>query len=77
MELSYENAESLVRSIGGTSAEFLGAFISSLIRQQYSVSYVCVLARHALAFGRWCKRRSFPLHAPPCQYDLRHLPLGN
>jgi hypothetical protein len=63
MKLSYENAEALVRSIGGTSAEFLGAFVSSLIRQPYSVSYVCVLARHALAFGRWCECCGIPLSA--------------
>ena len=42
-------------AIGGTSAEHLGAFVDSLIVQQYSVSYVCQLARHALAFGRWCE----------------------
>jgi site-specific recombinase XerC len=55
METSYENAEALVRRIGGTSAEILAAFVRWLNRQHYSVSYVCVLARHALAFGRWCE----------------------
>jgi len=55
MELSYENAETLVRSIGGTSAEILAAFVRSLSQRHYSVSYACVLARHALAFGRWCE----------------------
>jgi integrase/recombinase XerD len=52
MELSYENADALVRTIGGTSAEHLGAFVDSLIVKQCSASYVCQLARHALAFGR-------------------------
>jgi integrase/recombinase XerD len=63
MELSYENADALVRTIGGTSAEHLGAFVGSLIGKQYSVSYVCQLARHALAFGRWCEARNISLHA--------------
>ncbi len=62
MELSYENADALVRSIGGTSAEHLGAFVGSLIGKQYSVSYVCQLAQQALAFGRWCEVRSISLH---------------
>jgi integrase/recombinase XerD len=63
MELSYENADALVRTIGGTSAEHLGAFVGSLIGKQYSVSYVCQLAQHALAFGRWCEARNISLHA--------------
>lgn len=63
MELSYENADALVRTIGGTSAEHLGAFVGSLIGKQYSISYVCQLARHALAFGRWCELRNISLHA--------------
>ncbi len=63
MELSYENADALVRTIGGTSAEHLGAFVDSLIGKQYSVSYVCQLAQHALAFGRWCEARNISLHA--------------
>ncbi len=63
MELSYENADALVRPIGGTSAKHLGAFVNWLIANQYSVSYVCQLARHALAFGRWCEARGISLHA--------------
>lgn len=63
MQLSYENADALVRTIGGTSAEHLGAFVGSLIGKQYSVSYVCQLARHALAFGRWCEARDISLYA--------------
>jgi len=55
MKPSYENAEALVRRIGGTSAEVLAAFVRSLSQRHYSVSYACVLARHALAFGRWCE----------------------
>jgi site-specific recombinase XerD len=63
MELSYENADALVRTIGGTSAKHLGAFVNWLIANQYSVSYVCQLARHALAFGHWCEARGISLHA--------------
>ena len=62
MELSYENADALVRTISGTSAEHLGNFVGSLISKQYSVSYVCQLAQHALAFGRWCEARNISLH---------------
>ena len=63
MELSYQSADALVRSIRGNSAEQLGAFIGSLTEEQYSVSYVCQLARHALAFGRWCRDRAISLPA--------------
>ena len=63
MELSYEKADALVRTVGGASGEHLGAFVGSLIGKQYSVSYVCQLAKHALAFGRWCEARNISLHA--------------
>ena len=63
MELSYENANALVRTIGGASAEHLGAFVGLLISKQYSVSYVWQLARHALAFGCWCETRDISLRA--------------
>ena len=63
MELSYENIDALVRTIGSASAAHLSAFVSSLIGEQYSISYVCQLARHALAFGRWCEARNITLHA--------------
>ena len=63
MELSYENIDALVRTTGSASAAHLSAFVSSLIGEQYSISYVCQLARHAVAFGRWCEGRSISLHA--------------
>ena len=63
MELSYENADALVRSIGGNSAKHLAGFIDLLVEQQYSVSYVCQLARQTFAFGRWCEHRGVSLHA--------------
>jgi integrase/recombinase XerD len=31
-------------------------------RQQYSVSYVCQLAQHALAFGHWCEDGGISFH---------------
>lgn len=57
MEHSYEIADARVRAIGGTSAEHLGAFVKWLGSQQYSAGYACIVARHALAFGRWCEGR--------------------
>jgi len=63
VEVSYESAEARVRTIGGVSAERLSAFVRSLIGQQYSVGYVCIVARHALAFGRWCEERGIELAA--------------
>ena len=72
MDLSYGSADALVRSIGGPSAEHLGAFVDSLIVQQYSVSYVCQLAHHALAFGRWCEARDFALNALSNDHIVRY-----
>ena len=74
MELSYENADALVRTIGGASAEHLDAFVGSLISKKYSVNYVWQLARHALAFGRWCEARDISLRALSVDYVVRHRP---
>ncbi len=63
VEISYESADARVRAIGGTSAEHLGSFIAWLSRQQYSAGYVCIVARHALAFVRWCERRGIEFDA--------------
>ncbi len=57
MEYSYEIADARVRTIGSTSAEHLCTFVTWLGIQQYSASYACIVARHALAFGRWCEGR--------------------
>jgi len=40
MELSYENADAVVRTIGDASAELLDAFVGSLICKIYSVNHV-------------------------------------
>ncbi|MEO7850932.1 MAG: site-specific integrase [Rubrivivax sp.] len=55
LEPSYERADARVRAIGGTSAEHLSSFVTWLRSQQYSAGYACIVARHALAFGRWCE----------------------
>ncbi|SAL00172.1 hypothetical protein AWB80_07805 [Caballeronia pedi] len=48
---SYESAAALVCTIRGATGEHLNALVGWLIGQQYSVSYVCQLAQHALAFA--------------------------
>lgn len=63
MEVSYESADARVRAIGGTSAEHLSSFITWLGGQQYSVGYVCIVARHSLAFGRWSEGRGIEFDA--------------
>ena len=63
MEPSYEIADARVRAIGGTTAEHLGSFVTWLGSQQYSAGYACIVARHALAFGRWCEGRGIDVEA--------------
>jgi site-specific recombinase XerD len=63
LEPSYERADARVRAIGGSSAEQLSSFVSWLCNQQYSAGYACIVARHALAFGRWCERRGVEVGA--------------
>lgn len=63
MEVSYESADARVRAIGGTSAEHLSSFVAWLGSRQYSAGYVCIVARHALAVGRWCEGRGIDLGA--------------
>ena len=63
MEPSYEIADARVRAIGGTSAEQFSAFITWLGSQQYSAGYACIVARHALAFGRWSEARDMEVAA--------------
>ena len=63
MEPSYESAEARVRAIDGTSSEHLSSFITWLGGQQYSAGYACIVARHALAFFRWCEARDIEVSA--------------
>ncbi|WP_353558023.1 tyrosine-type recombinase/integrase [Paraburkholderia terrae] len=57
MEHSYVSAKTMVRTVGGTTSEHLVAFVEWLVEQQYSESYAFLVARQALAFGRWCNDR--------------------
>jgi site-specific recombinase XerD len=63
LEPSYERADARVRAIGGTSAEHFSSFVTWLGSQQYSAGYACIVARHALAFGRWCEGRGIDVEA--------------
>ncbi|MBC8725734.1 hypothetical protein F6X37_30530 [Paraburkholderia sp. 31.1] len=72
---SYESAAALACTIRGATGEYLNAFVGSLIGQQYSVSYVCQLAQHALAFGHWCKDSCISFHALKDDDIVRYLKL--
>lgn len=63
MEPSYEIADARVRAVGGMSSEHLSAFVTWLGSQQYSAGYACIVARHALAFSRWCEARGIEVSA--------------
>ena len=63
MEPSYEIADARVRAVGGMSSEHLSAFITWLGSQQYSAGYACIVARHALAFSRWCEASGIEVSA--------------
>lgn len=53
MERTFESAAAHVGCAASPLASHLGAFVSSLIDQQYAASVVYIKARHALAFDRW------------------------
>jgi len=63
LEPSYEIAEARACAIGGTSFEHLSSFITWLSSQQYSAGYACIVARHALAFCRWCEAHGIEVPA--------------
>lgn len=63
MEHSYVSAETMVCTVGGLTSEHLVAFVEWLAEQQYSGSYAFLIARQALAFGRWCNDRRLSLCA--------------
>ena len=63
MEPSYEIANARVRAVGGTSSEHLSSFVTWLGSQQYSAGYAYIVARHALAFVRWCEARGIEVAA--------------
>src|SRR5262249_37663337 len=57
MERTYETAATLVGRAAGPLAGHLGAFVGSLIDQQFTASVVYVKAQHALAFDGWLAKR--------------------
>jgi site-specific recombinase XerD len=61
MERTYETAVALVGRAAGPLASHLGAFVSSLIGQQYSASVIYIKAQHALRFDRWLAKRGLVL----------------
>ena len=61
MERTYESAAALVGRAAGPLAGHLGAFVSSLIDQQYTASVIYIKAQHALAFDRWLAKRGVVL----------------
>jgi integrase/recombinase XerD len=61
MERTYQSAAALVGRAAGPLANHLGAFVSSLIDQQYSASVIYIRAQHALAFDRWLMKRGLVL----------------
>ncbi|MGF6472723.1 tyrosine-type recombinase/integrase [Paraburkholderia sp. CNPSo 3155] len=63
MEHSYVSAKTMVCTVGGLISEHLVAFVEWLVEQQYAESYAFLVARQALAFGRWCNDRRLSLCA--------------
>ena len=61
MERTYQSAAALVGRAAGPLANHLGAFVSSLIDQQYSASVIYIRAQHALALDRWLAKRGLVL----------------
>jgi integrase/recombinase XerD len=57
MERTYESAAALVGRAAGPLAGHLGAFVGSLIEQQFTASVIYVKAQHALAFDGWLAKR--------------------
>ena len=57
MERTYESAAALADCAAGPLASHLGAFVTSLISQQYAASVIYIKVLHALAFDRWLAKR--------------------
>ena len=57
MEPTYETAATLVGRAAGPLAGHLGAFVGSLIDQQFTASVIYVKAQHALTFDGWLAKR--------------------
>jgi len=61
MERTYESARALAGDAAGPLSSHLGAFIASLIEQQYAASVIYIKVRHAVAFDRWLAKRRIAL----------------
>ena len=78
MERTYESAAALVGGAGGPLTGHLGAFVGSLIAQQFAASVIYVKAQHALAFDGWLAKHDVVLadlgdvHIE--RYQRRHRP---
>ena len=63
MERTYESARALAGRAVGPLSSHLGAFVTSLIEQQYAAAVIHIKARHGLAFDRWLAKRRVELSA--------------
>lgn len=63
MERTYESARALAGRAAGPLSSHLGAFVTSLIEQQYAAAVIHIKARHGLAFDRWLAKRRVELIA--------------
>ena len=61
MERTYKSSAALVSRAAGPLAGHLGAFVGSLIDQQFTASVIYIKARHALAFDGWLAIRDVEL----------------
>ena len=61
MERTYESAAALVGHAVGPLTSHLGAFVRSLIAQQFTASVVYVKAQHALSFDVWLAKHDVVL----------------
>jgi hypothetical protein len=61
MERSCESAQALTCRAVGPLATHLGAFVASLIEEQYVIACAYVKALHAAAFDRWLDKQGVAL----------------
>ena len=61
MERTYESAKALAGRAAGPLSSHLGAFVASLIEQQYAACVIHIKVRHALSFDRWLAKRRIGL----------------
>src|SRR5262245_43840739 len=79
MERTYEGARALAGRATGPLSSHLGAFVASLIEQQYAACVIYIKVGHALAFDRWLAKRRIALaslgeeHIERFQSRIRHL----